>query len=561
MRSLELAIAAPSGSPLDLPNIDYAAIFPQLFLIAAALVLLMQSSVIKEKLESSFCAGYTVIVGIVVVSSTLVLWDRVSDAGPKSAFAGAIVYDKFSLFFVIVVGCALVLSALVGNDWLESHGIEGPEYYVLCMFSSVGAMLMAAANDLIVVFIGLEILSIALYVLTAFNRRDERSREAAIKYFVLGSFASAVFLYGIALIYGAIGTTNLSGIATFFSESTLVDDRLLMAGLVLLGAGFAFKVAAVPFHQWTPDVYAGAPPPVVGFMAAVAKAGAFAAFIRVFGSTFYMMKEDWGPAILALAVVTLFVGCTVACVQRDVKRMLAYSSISHAGFIALGLQAGTSSGIGGSLFYLMTYSFIVVGTFAVVSVVDGHEDSNHDVESYRGLSSRHPLLALGFAVLLLGQAGLPLTSGFLAKFYVISALVDDGAYAVAVFAMLAAAVAAFFYLRLVVTMYADRHAEVANADEVAGEMTALTSDEGPVRPVGETASGDRVSGEIASGVAVESGAPDSAVITTHAPVVALPTMTAVAVGVSAVFTVVIGVIPQDLFDLIGLARQATDGLF
>lgn len=519
-----LSAVTTDAEALQLPKIDYASIFPMLFLVGAALILLVQSSVMREKLDATFCAGFTVIAGVVSVASTWTLWGRVAEEGPRSSFAGAIVYDRFALFFVVLIGSALVLSALVSSGWLNERRIVGPEYYVLSMFSAAGAMLMAAANDLIVVFLGLEILSIALYVLVGFSRRDERSREAAIKYFVLGSFASAIFLYGIALTYGAIGSTNLTGISSFLATNSLIDDRLLFAGLGLLGVGFAFKVAAVPFHQWTPDVYAGAPTPVVGFMAAVAKAGAFAAFLRVFGSTFFVFQEDWRPAILVIAIVTLLVGCTVACVQRDIKRMLAYSSISHAGFILLGLETGTASGVAASLFYLLAYAFVVVGSFAIVTVVDGRNDSNHDLESYRGLGRSHPLLALAFTVLLLAQAGVPPTSGFLAKFHIMSALVENGSHATAVFAMLSAAVAAFFYLRVVVTMYSGG----AAADSTPTSDDVVVSADGTL---------------------------------VLRSTIVLPIATVVAIGVAVAVTVGLGVLPQGLLDAIGFARQATADIF
>lgn len=312
---------------------------------------------------------------------------------------------------------------------------------------------MATANDLIMVFLGLEILSIALYVLTGYHRRRAESREAAMKYFVLGAFSSALFLYGIALIYGATGSTNLVEIATFLAQNTLTATGLLLAGLVLLLVGLGFKVSAVPFHAWTPDVYQGAPSPATAFMAAAAKAAGFAALLRIFYTTFGAYRLDWQPLVWALAVLTMLVGAVLALVQSDIKRMLAYSSISHAGFVLIGLQAATDRGIAGSLYYLLAYTFMVVGSFAIVTVVGRRGDNEHDLEAYRGLSGRRPLLALGFTVLLMAQAGIPFTTGFLAKFYVIGAAVAARSYALALIAMIAAVIAAFFYLRVIVFMY------------------------------------------------------------------------------------------------------------
>jgi NADH-quinone oxidoreductase subunit N len=349
--------------------------------------------------------------------------------------------------------CAtVVLGALIADGYLRREQLEGPEYYVLMMLSASGAILMAEANDLIVVFLGLEILSIALYVLAGYYQRKPASQEAAIKYFVLGAFSSAFFLYGIALVYGATGSTNLGEISELLLERPFTNG-VLLAGFAFLLVGLGFKVAAVPFHMWTPDVYQGAPTPVTGFMAAGAKAAGFAALLRIFFSTFGPERLDWQPIVWALAVLTLLVGSVLAIVQTDIKRMLAYSSISHAGYILVGLQAATDRGIAGSLFYLLAYTFMVLGSFGIVTLVGRRGDDQHSLETYRGMATRSPVLALVFTVFLLAQAGVPLTSGFLAKFYVIGAAVDSHSYALAVIAMLSAVIAAFFYLRVIVGMY------------------------------------------------------------------------------------------------------------
>ncbi len=314
-------------------------------------------------------------------------------------------------------------------------------------------MMMGAANDLIVIFLGLEIMSIALYVLAAFNHKRAESGEAALKYFVLGAFSSAVFVYGIALVYGATGSTNLPQIADYLAKNVIVSNGVLLAGLALLLVGFGFKIAAVPFHMWSPDVYQGSPSPVTGFMAAVAKAGAFAALLRVFVSSFGTLRTDWQPIIWGLAILSLVLGAVVALMQRDVKRMMAYSSINHAGFILLGVEAATTRGVSASLYYVFTYMFLVIGSFAVITVMARDGDNGHQISDYRGLAKRQPVLALAFAVLLLGQAGVPFTTGFLAKFGVVGASEATQAYVLAAVAMASAAVAAFFYLRVAVTMY------------------------------------------------------------------------------------------------------------
>ena len=432
--------------------VEYSTIFPALALIGGALILLTWSSLTRRQRPATYPL-ITVLAGAVSLVGAWDLWDRVSDDGPIRAIADAVVIDGFAVFFMVVIAIAVILGSLVGDAYLRREDLQGPEFHVLLMLCASGGMLMASANDLIVLFLGLEILSIALYVLAGFHGRREESREAAMKYFILGAFSSAVFLYGIALVYGATGSTNLPNIATYLATNVVAGNGILLGGMALLIVGLGFKVAAVPFHTWTPDVYQGAPSPVTGFMAAAAKAAGFAGLLRVFMTSFDTMKLDWQPIIGVLAVATLLVGSVLAVVQSDIKRMLAYSSISHAGYVLVGLQAASDRGIAGSLFYLLAYTFMVIGSFAIVTVVGRRGDAKHDIESYRGLATQRPALALAFTVLLMAQTGIPFTTGFLAKFYVIAAAVDSRSYLLAVIAMLSAVVAAFFYLRVIITMY------------------------------------------------------------------------------------------------------------
>jgi NADH-quinone oxidoreductase subunit N len=447
---IELAGAVHGG--FAIPQIRYLAIIPEIVMLGGAVVLLGLGSLVQRTLRVGVSTAATVAVSLAALGCSLWQWADVTSHGPFTAVDHAVVVDGFSALVNILVCCAMALTALVGDGYLRREDGTGPEMHVLAMVSATGAMVMGSANDLIVVFLGLEILSIALYVLAAFNHRRAASGEAALKYFILGSFSSAVFVYGIALVYGATGSSNLVQIADFLSKNVLSSDGLLLAGMTLLIVGFAFKVAAVPFHMWTPDVYQGAPSPITGFMAAVAKAGAFAAFLRVFVSSFGLLRTDWQPVVYVLAIVTLLVGAGLAVVQRDVKRMLAYSSINHAGFVLLGLEAATARGVSASLYYLFAYTFMVIGSFAVVTVVGRRGDAAHDISSYRGLARRQPLLALVFAVLLLAQAGAPFTTGLWAKLQVVLAAVH-GAVPLAVVAMVSAAIAAFFYLRVAVLMY------------------------------------------------------------------------------------------------------------
>ncbi len=450
---LAAAAKAPAGT-IPVPPIRWLAILPPIIMIGGAVVLLGVASLVSRPLRVRAGTIATVAISAGALGVAIWQWVDVQDHGAHTYVKQAVVMDGFSVLFMMLVSIAMLLSALVGDGYLRREGVQGAEFHVLAMVSASGAMLMAMANDLIVVFLGLEILSIALYVLTAFNYRRAASGEAALKYFILGGFSSAIFVYGIALVYGATGSTNLTQISDFLSKNVLLSNGLLLAGLSLVIVGFAFKVAAVPFHMWTPDVYQGAPSPVTGFMSAVAKAGAFAAMLRVLLSSFGVVATDWRPVIYGIAVLTLVLGAVVALRQRDVKRMLAYSSINHAGFILLGVVAGTARGVSVSLYYLFVYMFMTVGSFAVVTVLGRDGDRDHDLARYRGLAGRQPVLALVFAVLLLAQAGAPFTTGLWAKLQVVFAVVDAGYVPLGVIAMVTAAIAAYFYLRVAVLMYA-----------------------------------------------------------------------------------------------------------
>jgi NADH-quinone oxidoreductase subunit N len=441
--------------PLTMPDVAYSDIGPMIILVVGAMALLTIASLVKSKPARGFYSLFTVCTAVAALVSSAWLWLDLDDGTRQArfAFSNMIAVDGFAVFFFVVISISVVLAALLADGYLRREQLDGPEFYVLALLSASGGMLMAAANDLIVIFLGLETLTIALFVLAGFHRRLAESGEAAMKYFVLAAFSSAFLLYGIALVYGSTGTTNLAGIAQWLAANVAVTNGVLLAGLAFLLVGFGFKVAAVPFHTWTPDVYQGSPTPVTAFMAGASKAAGFAALLRVFFSTFSVLRPDWKPLIWGLAVASLLVGSILAIVQKDVKRMLAYSSISHAGYILVGLQAANDRGIAGSLFYLLAYTFMVIGSFAIATLVGGRGDAAHDLDSYKGLARRRPAVALGFTVLLMAQAGVPFTSGFLAKFYVISAAVESHSYALALIAMLAAVVAAFFYLRVIITMY------------------------------------------------------------------------------------------------------------
>ena len=353
------------------------------------------------------------------------------DHGPADAMAHMTAVDGFSVFVGTVVIVSALLTLLLSSDYLVRRGIESrPEYVALLLFSVAGMLTMAAANDLIVVFVALEVLSIPLYVLAAYDRRRARSLEAGIKYFVLGAFSSAIFLYGVALVYGATGTTSLEGIQGFLATHVLADEGTLLAGMVLLLVGLGFKIAAVPFHMWTPDVYEGAPSPVTGFMASATKAAGFAALLRVLFTGLAQYQSDWRNLLFVLAVLTLLGGSIAALRQTDLKRLLAYSSIAHAGYVLIGVQAGTARGLQSALVYLLVYSFMTIGAFALVTALGGRDDT-HSIEDLHALGRRRPVIAALLAFFLLAQAGIPPTAGFIAKLGVFGAAAEAHSYALA----------------------------------------------------------------------------------------------------------------------------------
>lgn len=434
------------------PSVQWFALSPLLVLAGGGLVMMVAAALTPRWPKGLYALGTATIGGAALVLN-LFLWDDVRDQGTQSLVGGALSLDGFTVFVSITICVAVVLAALLSDDYLRREGLEGVEHYALLLMAATGGIVLASASDLVVVFLGLETLSLSLYVLAGSHLRRLGSQEAAIKYFVLGGFSSAFLLYGIALVYGATGSTNLAEIAAYLQRTVILDDGLLLAGFALLLVGLGFKVAAAPFHWWVPDVYQGAPSPVTAFMASAAKAAAFAALLRVFVVTFASYQEDWKPALLVITVLTLLVGSILAVVQTNVKRMLAYSSISHAGFVLVGVEAASARGTAGALFYLLAYTVMVIGTFGVVTLVGRTGDGDHSLGAYRGLSRTRPFLAFGFTVLLLAQAGMPLTSGFVAKLGVIGAAVAVEEYPLAIVAMLAAVIAAFLYLRIIVSMY------------------------------------------------------------------------------------------------------------
>jgi len=462
------------------PEVNWFALSPMLTLLAGALGMMLVGALTPTWPKGLYALVAAVTAGTAGALAT-VQWDDITDNGPTTLVGGAIAFDTLAMFLTITICIGVLLVSMLTDSFLRGTPNEGPEIYALYLVAAIGGIVMASANDLIVLFLGLETLSLALYVLAASNRRSLASAESGIKYFVLGGFASAFFLYGIALLYGAAGTTNITEmVATFQSGVDLNNpNALALAGLALLIVGLGFKVAAAPFHVWTPDVYQGAPSPVTALMASVGKAAAFAAMLRVLVTALPFFRDDWRPVIWVLAVLSLLVGSFLAVVQTDVKRMLAYSSVTHAGFLLVGVEAAghtageldPGDGMPSVALYLMLYSVLVIGMIGVVTVVSraaGNRDGDSSLDSFKGLAKRRPALALGFTVLLLAGAGVPVTSGFIAKFGVIQAAVEVESYALAIIAMVAAVVAAFMYLRIMVNMWLSPPEDGAVEADAAG---------------------------------------------------------------------------------------------
>ena len=361
--------------------------------------------------------------------------------------------DNFGLFvggILVIVG---LLSLALSGPTVEREGLPQGEYYALMLFAIAGMMLMAMASDLLLIFLALEALSLAVYVLTGIRRDVPTAIEGAFKYFLLGAFSSAFFLYGIAFTYGLTGTTRLDRIASILTSQASAPTPLQLVAIGLLLVGFAFKISAVPFQMWTPDAYEGAPPAVTGFMSTGVKAAAFAAFVRVFLAAFYPLRSEWSGIVMVVAAATMIVGTVVGVAQSNVKRMLAYSSIAHGGYLLVALVSANEAGTAAVLFYLLSYTLTNLGAFGVIALLDTAQWPNDQVRDYGGLWNEHPILAGLMTVFLLSLGGFPPTSGFIAKWYVFTAAVDAGHYWLAIIGVLTSVVSVFFYLRIVVMMY------------------------------------------------------------------------------------------------------------
>ncbi len=466
-----------------MPIINWALIAPEVIVCAAAVLVMLVDAFVRP--TQRWITGTIALVGLAGAAvATILLW--VNGTATPDAFNGMIVLDELRLGFTLVFLLVSGLTLLISTVWVQGEQLPAGEFHSLLLFATVGMMLMASGNDLVIIFLGLEILSIATYVMAGFRRTDIRSNESSLKYFILGSFSSAFLLYGIALVYGATsiaepgpggslsrivaGTTNIAEIASRVGQAQY--PALLYAGAAMMLVGFGFKIATAPFHIWTPDVYEGAPTPVTAFMAAGPKAAGFASFIRVFvfglpfvvsasSATGASLHQVWVTSLVVMAILTMTLGNVVAIVQNNVKRMLAYSSIAHAGYALVGcIAAGAATdlaqrnnAISAVVFYLLTYAVMNIGAFAVVQLIARSGDRRTGVEDYRGIGFESPVLAFSLSLFMLSLLGMPLTAGFMGKIMVFGAAIDQKYYGLVVVGVLNTAVSAYYYLRLIVVMF------------------------------------------------------------------------------------------------------------
>ena len=430
-------------------QVNFKIIMPEIILAAFGLLVLLLGVFPSSRGETDRL-GYVSLVGVILaLIFSVPLFGNV-----QSGFSGMVVADNYAVFFKVVFGIICLLTILISIGYTRQQGIGTGEYYVLVLFSTVGMMLMAAGTNLLTIFLGLETMSISIYVLAGIKRTDPKSVESAMKYFILGAFATGFFLYGVALVYGATGSFNLKEIASFLSASGSAGRTpLVIIGIGLLTIGFGFKVATVPFHMWTPDVYEGAPTSITAFMATGIKAAAFAGLVRVFYSALGVFQPDWIAIMWLLSVATMTVGNIVAISQSNIKRMLAYSSIAHAGYILVAFTAGNELGTSSILYYLLAYAFMNIGAFAIVILLGRKGEENTLISDYAGIGFKYPLLAASMTIFMLSMAGIPPLAGFMGKFYIFSAAVKAKLYWLAIIGVLNSALSVYYYLRVTVVMY------------------------------------------------------------------------------------------------------------
>ncbi len=433
--------------PIAAPIIDFTSLAPVLVLsVFAMMVLLVDLFIGRNKSVLVFIS----LVGL--LGAAISAFAKGTEI-PVYSFNGAYVVDKLSIFFTMIFCLSSALAVLLAVEYNKREGIKVGEYYSLILFCTVGMVVLASSTDLIMIFLGIEIVSICLYVLAGIRRTDPRSNEAALKYFLLGAFATGFLLYGMTLLYGTTGTVKLAEIARLLNSGEVFAQPLMMLGVVLLIIGFGFKVAAVPFHMWAPDVYQGAPTPVTAFMAVGPKAAALAAFYRVFAEGIPELAPTWQMTLSIVAVVTMFVGNLGAIMQTNIKRLLAFSSVSHVGYILIAIIAKDTLGSASLLFYMLSYAFMTFGIFGIIIMLGRKGHENLELENYSGLGFKHPVLALCMTMFMLSLGGLPPLAGFVAKFYIFQAALSEGFLWLVIIAVLNSAISFYYYLKVIVFMY------------------------------------------------------------------------------------------------------------
>jgi NADH-quinone oxidoreductase subunit N len=453
------------------PALNFKAIMPQILLTSTALIVLMLGVFWRH--EKKALLGYLSLVGVVLALASILLVAGTS----SSAYSGMLLADGFTSFITLTICLVTLLTILISINYQSFFSeINCGEYYCLLLFAAVGMSFMGAAGNLLMVFLALETMSISIYALAGFQRNREKSIESALKYFLLGAFASGFLLYGFALIYGATGTMDLVKIGRFLNgHPQVLRSPLMMGGIAMMTVGFGFKVAMVPFHMWTPDVYEGAPTSVTAFMASGVKAAAFAALVRVYFMALGQLQIDWTSIMWLVAFLTMTVGNIVAISQNNIKRMLAYSSIAHAGYLLIGFVAGTDLALSGILFYLLSYAFMNLGAFGVIALLGKKGEEYTEISDFAGMGLKYPMMGLVMAIFMFSMAGIPPTAGFMGKFYIFSAAIKSGFIWLAILGVINSIISIYYYLRVLVVMYfQDTEQEIIMPSPSPAIVVALT---------------------------------------------------------------------------------------
>jgi NADH-quinone oxidoreductase subunit N len=442
----------------EIMNINFIAVLPEIFLAALAIVVLVLDFFVDE--ENKSVLGYVSIAGLLVLLPIVCI-----TIDPTPSFGGTVVADSFSAFFNTIFIIAAIFTIVMSIDYLKKmKAHHRGEYYCIVLFATLGMMVMATANDLINFYVGLELMALSFYVLVAFRVGNSRSVEGGLKYFILGALSSGIMLYGISFAYGFAGTTNLMDIGRQ-AVAGQANSTFLILAIVLIVAGFSFKLALFPFHLWAPDTYEGAPVPVAALLSVGSKAAAFAVFLRIFIVALPAFHQEWSSLLWVLSAVTMIFGSVVALAQKKIIRMLAYSSIAHAGIILMGLLTYNETGIAGILYYLLVYAFMNMGIFILVALFVRSDKRGEKISDYKGLATGHPVLAALMTLFLFSLAGVPPTGGFVAKFFILAATIEAQYYSLAVIGIISTAIALFFYAKVVFYIY------MKGADEEASMLS------------------------------------------------------------------------------------------